>query len=56
MIDLKQLKSEAVKFPEPLKSIIEIARNTMSEEEFITFFLNLRKKAREMDAKNKEVR
>lgn len=55
MISLKSLKESAMNFPEPLRSIIEIARDPMSEQEFIDFFINLRKKAREMDAKQKEV-
>ena len=55
MIDIKELKNEAIKFPEPLKSIIEIARNTMSPDDFIDFFIGLRQKAREIDIKNKEM-
>lgn len=56
MIDLKQLKSEAPKFPEPLKSIIEMQKDTMSPEDFIEFFIGLRKKARELDIKKNEAK
>ena len=55
MIDTKPLKEQSVKFPEPLKSIIEMTKDTMPEREFIDFFISLRKKAREMDAELKEV-
>ena len=51
MISLKPLKESAVNFPEPMKSIIEIAKDPMSKQEFIDFFIGLRKKARELDAK-----
>ena len=54
MIDIKPLKEQSVKFPEPLKSIIEMTKDTMPAQEFIDFFLNLRKKSREIDAKQKE--
>ena len=37
MIDLKPLKQEAVKLPEPLKSIIEMSKDSMPEQEFIDF-------------------
>ena len=49
MISLKPLKESAMKFPEPLKSIIELSKDSMPEQEFIDFFLNLRKKSREID-------
>ena len=49
MIDTKPLKNESVKLPEPLKSIIEMSKDSMPEQEFIDFFLNLRKKSREID-------
>ena len=55
MIDLKPMKQDALKYGEPLKSVIEMQKNTMSESDFIGFFIGLRKKAREIDAKNKEV-
>lgn len=54
MIDVKPLKSEALKFPDPLKSIVEMSRNSMREQDFIDFFIGLRKKAREIDGKTKE--
>ena len=53
MISLKPLKESAVNFPEPMKSIIEIAKDPMSKQEFIDFFIGLRKKARELDALNR---
>ena len=49
MIDLKPLKNESRKFEDPIKSIIEMSRNTMSESDFIDFFISLRRKARETD-------
>lgn len=54
MIDIKPLKEQSVKFPEPLRSIIEMTKDTMPEREFIDLFMGLRKKAREMDAELKE--
>ena len=49
MINTKPLKEQAIKLPEPLKSIIEISKDSMPKQEFIDFFLNLRKKSREID-------
>lgn len=54
MIDIKPLKEQSVKFPEPLKSIVEMTKDTMPEQEFIDLFMGLRKKAKELDAKQKE--
>ncbi len=54
MIDLKPLKNKSTKFPEPMRSIIEMSKDAMPEQEFIDFFINLRKKARELDAKQRE--
>jgi hypothetical protein len=54
MINTKPLKEQAVKLPEPLKSIIEMSKDSMPEQEFIGLFMGLRKKAREMDVKQKE--
>ena len=54
MIDIKPLKEQSVKFPEPLKSIIEMTKDTMPEREFIDFFISLKRKARELDVKQKE--
>ena len=56
MIDLKALKDESLRFPEPLKSLIELAKDRMDDQEFISEFLKLRKKAREMDAERREIR
>jgi hypothetical protein len=55
MIDLKPMKQDALKFGEPLKSVIEMQKNTMSEGEFVDFFFGLRKKAREIDAQSRGV-
>ena len=49
MIDLKPLKEQSSKFEDPIKSIVEMSRNTMSESDFIDFFISLRRKARERD-------
>ena len=54
MIDMGPLKEQSSKFSEPLKSIIEMAKNSMPEQDFVEFFISMRKKARELDAK-KEV-
>jgi hypothetical protein len=56
VIDLRPMKAKALNFPEPLKSIIEIQKDTMSEKDFVDFFINLRRKAREMDTQNKEAK
>lgn len=56
MIDLKPLKSEAVKFPEPLRSMVEMQKENMPPEDFIDFIMKLRQKAREMDVKKKELK
>ena len=54
MIELKPLKEQAVKLPEPMKSILEMTKDSMPEQEFIDLFMGLRKKARELDSKQKE--
>lgn len=54
MIDLKPLKSESSRYQEPLKTVIEMQKDSMVENEFIDLFLSMRKKAREIDAQNKE--
>ncbi len=48
-IDLRALKSEAVGFPEPLKTLILTAKDSMSKEEILTEFLKWRKTARAME-------
>ena len=55
MIDIKPLKESASDFQEPIRSVIQMSKNEMSEQEFIDFFIGLRKKAREMDTKQREV-
>ena len=55
MIDTRPLKNESSKFQEPLRSVIEMQRDTMPEIDFISLFMALRKKAREIDAKQKDV-
>ena len=54
MIELKPLKERAVKLPEPMKSILEMTKDSMPEQEFIDLFMGLRKKARELDSKQKK--
>ena len=54
MINTKPLKEQSVKLPEPLKSIVEISKDSMPEKDFVEFFIGLRKKARELDAKQKK--
>jgi hypothetical protein len=49
MINLKPLKSESGKFQEPIRSIVELQKDAMPEQEFVEFFLILRKKTREID-------
>ena len=51
MISLKPLRESAVNFPEPLKSIVEMSKDSMPEKDFVEFFISIRRKAREMDAK-----
>lgn len=53
MIELKLLKDEAVKLPEPLKTLILTAKDQMSNEEFLVEFLKWRKTARAMEVKEK---
>ena len=54
MINTKPLKEQDVKLPDPLKSIIEMSKDSMPDQEFVAFFISLRKKAREIDAHNRE--
>ena len=54
MIELKPLKEQAVKLPEPMKSILEMTKDSMPEQEFIDLFMGLRKTAREFDSKQKK--
>ncbi len=49
MINTNPLKEQAVKLPEPLKSIIEMSKDSMPDQEFVEFFIGLRRKAREID-------
>ena len=56
MIDTKPLKEQSHKFQEPLKSLIEIQRDAMSVSDFISLFMTLRKKARELDAKKEDTK
>lgn len=55
MIDLKPLKNESTRFPEPLRSVIEMTKDSMSDQDFIDLVIQLRRKSREMDAKQREV-
>ena len=54
MIELKPLKERAVKLPEPMKSIIEMSKDSMPEQDFLEFFINLRKKCRQIDGQKEE--
>ena len=49
MINIKPLKESASEFQEPIRSVIQMTKNEMSEQEFIDFFIGLRKKVRQMD-------
>lgn len=55
MINLKPLKDNASQFPDPLKSVLEMQKDTMSERDFADFFISLRRNARQIDAENGEV-
>lgn len=48
-VDLGPLKSEAIGFPEPLRTLILTAKDRMSKEEFLNEFLKWRKTARAME-------
>lgn len=48
-IDLSALKSEAINYPEPLKTLILTAKDSMSRGEFLQEFLKWRKTARAME-------
>lgn len=50
---LGKLKDEAIKFPEPLRTLILTAKGTMSQEELTTEFLKWRKVARAMEGAQK---
>lgn len=54
MINIKALKESAPEFQEPMRSVIQMSKNEMSEGDFIDFFIGLRKKARQMDNEKKE--
>jgi hypothetical protein len=49
MINTKPLKEQATKFPDPFRTVIQMQKDEMPEQEFIDFFISLRKKAREID-------
>ena len=54
MINIKELKNEALKFPEQLRSMVEMQKDKMTPEDFIDLIMKLRDKARKMDIKNME--
>lgn len=55
MIDVRPLKEQAEEqFPELIRSVIQMQKDFMREEDIVDFFINLRKKARELDAKQKK--
>ncbi len=49
-VDLQNLKTAAVGYPEPLKTLILTAKDSMSKEELLAEFLRWRKLARIQDA------
>lgn len=49
MTDLKSLKSEALKLPEPLRTLILTAKDSMGNEEILAEFMKWRKSARAME-------
>ena len=54
-VDIRGFKEESIKFPEPLKSMIQMQKDFLSSDDFINFVITLRHKARELDAnKNKQ--
>lgn len=54
MINIKALKESAPDFQEPIRSVIQMQKDSMPEQDFIDFFIGLRKKARQMDSVKKE--
>ena len=48
-LDLRALKSEAISYPEPLRTLILTAKDSMSKEEILAEFLKWRKTARAME-------
>lgn len=55
-VDLGKLKSEALSYPEPLRTLILTAKDHMAEQEFLTDFLRWRKIAKTLDAVKKEAK
>lgn len=49
MISLKPLKESASEFQEPIRSVIQMQKDSMPEKDFVDFFISLRRKAKEMD-------
>jgi hypothetical protein len=56
MINIKALKESAPEFQEPMRSVIQMSKNEMSDQDFIDFFIGLRKKARQMDSKKEAMK
>ena len=54
-VDLGKLKSEALSYPEPLRTLILTAKDHMADQELLTEFLGWRKIAKTLDAMKKEV-
>ncbi len=49
MINLRPLKDEAGKFPEPVRTVLDLTPDRMPQQDFLVEFFALRKKARELD-------
>ena len=54
--DLRKLKSAALSYPEPLKTLILTAKDSMSEEEILNEFMRWRKIAKTLDGMQKEAK
>lgn len=53
MIDLRPLKDDAFKFPDPIRSMIQSEDDFLQEEQFIKKFIKWRQKASEIDSLRK---
>lgn len=53
-IDISTLKAEAVKLPEPLKSLITLTDSNITGDEFVNKFIEWRKIARILDSEGKK--
>lgn len=53
-VDLGKLKSEALSYPEPLRTLILTAKDHMADQEFLPEFLGWRKIAKTLDTMKKD--